>query len=310
MSLILYLFSSFLLLTTTLATTSDWPIPNYNNCSFYQKAEALVKCKAKGSDYLLSYGQYYCEVFRKKIIEWKDRTKLITWTNDTGQCLQEMLFDNRKKRLGPPCDQLEEFAYDAHPICYKQYGVCELDLKDKLSIFNSVRLIHMITRRSVAQIDNVLLACLEDWISPEEDATYSRIFQGTNSQPEDTRLLAITLLESAPFSSKSARKDYFKKLLPEIIFNSSSLAAVDASQEFLKQFKSDGSTLNSEINQDANDCLYTNPQISLKLDRCDPRIRKKLNVLYNKHTIINKHNELTKDRLNEVIRKMNSNHML
>lgn len=295
-----------LLLIAASSYASDWAPPDFNSCVFYEKAEAEVHCKGRGSDYLIGYGQYYCNAFRTKLPEWKGRPKLTEWTTNTGMCLQEMLFDNRKKRLGPDCNQLEEFAFDAHPICYKQYGICKLSISDEYAIFDVVKLIHLVTRRSVAQIDNVILACLGDWLSPEEKASYNQVFLGTESQPETTRRLAISLFEKAPSDSKESRRNYFKKLLPEVTFNSSSKTALMASQEFLTQFRSDGTTASAAINQSANDCLNVFTTGGAETARCDTRVRKELRKLRLKDQTVVRQNSLSKERIEEIMIKMGS----
>lgn len=215
-----------------------------------------------------------------------------------------MLYDNRKKRLGPNCNQLEEFAFDAHPICYKQYGICKLSISDEYAIFDVVKLVHLVTRRSVAQIDNVILACIADWLSPEEKATYNQVFLGTESQPESTRRRAILLFEKAPTDSKERRRSYFKKLLPEVTFNSSSRTAVKATQEFLTQYKSNGTTASAEINPDAEDCLNVFAAKAARTAKCDPKVRRELEKLKQQDQTVTRQNHLSKERIDEILKRM------
>lgn len=242
------IFFSFMLLGSF--CFASWIEPTFQSCQFYERAEESVHCKEKGSDYLLGYGKHFCEEFKRKLPEWKERVRLKEWTESVGICLQEMMYDNRKKRISP-CNQLEEFAFDAHPVCYKQYGVCKLSTKDLLSILNVVKGVHMFTRRSMAQIDNVILACLDEWISPEEKATYDQVYLGTQNQPEETKRLALQIFELAPADTQSKRRIFFRSMLPDLMFNFSSATSSKVTNAFISEYKGfysvDGGTLGVRV---------------------------------------------------------------
>jgi hypothetical protein len=215
-----------------------------------------------------------------------------------------MLYDNRAKRLSPDCDQLSEFAFDVHPICYKQYGVCHLPFKDKLSVFNVVRLVHLVTRRSIAQVDNVLLACLDGWLSSEESASYNQIFKKTKNQNEETKKLALQFFEKAPTESKISRKQFFQRLLPELMFKSSSHVATAASKNYLRSFQSDGRLSDSARSQAADGCMKLFGSEGSNLGSCSPNLARQFAPLQKSEPTIHYSDELTQEDLKSIAAKL------
>ena len=278
---------------------ADWKVPSFENCDFYRAAENTVNCKKNGSDYLMGYGHHFCSEFKKKLPEWKNRLELYNWTNNVGLCLQEMMFDNRQKRLNP-CAQLEEFAFDAHPVCYKQYQVCNLSLKDKLSIFSVVEGVHLLSRRSLAQFDNVLLACLDGWISPAEIATFKQIYRGTESQPENTKRMAMLIFRSAPENAKARREQYFRNILPDLVFDSPSTtasAAINAYIDDLSSFDSISAAIDS---REATACLSSFPNGH---SQCGSKLNKALTELHTKAPMTQSLKILDEKTLLKVLKK-------
>lgn len=197
------------MLISTTVYAADWPLPDFKNCDFYLKAEEIVKCGRDGSLYLKDYGYYYCNEFKRESKSWSNQAR--KWVEDTGQCLQEMIFDNKNKRISP-CSQMEEFAFDAHPICYKQYKICDLSIDEKLKIMSVVRGIDYVTRRSISQVLNVGLACLQQYLSPEETAAKKRFEASTKNYNRQQREEVKIFFTMAP-SSKSERIEYFRSAL-------------------------------------------------------------------------------------------------
>lgn len=210
-------FAAFVFILSTFssnATAGDWPKPNFDDCNFYIEAEKTVQCKNRGSDYLTNYGFFYCNEFKKASKAWSKKAQ--DWTKDTGLCLQEMLFDNRIKRISP-CPQLEEFAFDAHPVCYKQYKICDLTFEDIVSILDVVRGVDYLTRKSATQAINVGLACIQQYISAEESAAQNRFVASTKSFSQGQRVVAKEFFSLAP-KRRADRSAYFREALSLMLY--------------------------------------------------------------------------------------------
>jgi hypothetical protein len=260
---------------SAIADDTNWPTPSFPDCSFYSKVEEVIKCKEHGSDYLISYGAFYCEQFSAKSKVWAGKLK--EWTLNTGQCLQEMLFDNRSKRLSP-CEQMEEFAFDVHPICYKQYRICELSYADRIRVFNVVRWIDMVTRHSLVQLDNVVFACISDSISGEESASYQRLRDGTSDAELDTKKLAQQIIEEAPIEPDPRRK-YFKLALSLLMFKSQESPAIELSQDYAELMAKTPANQSQWKLKHLEKCLAMS-QAGKPADKiCDPSWTQRLNVL-------------------------------
>lgn len=199
---------------STVVNAAEWPKADFKDCGFYTRVENILNCQPQGHDYLVNYGFRYCEEFKKQTGEWSDQAK--KWVQDTGQCLQEMLSDNRANRIAP-CSQLEEFAFDVHPICYKQYGICKLPLTDKYNIITTVRGVDYLSRRSFMQGLNVALSCINEMVSIEENATFNRVVASTSSFSDQDRLIATDVFYQAPKDSISSRREYFRYALSLLI---------------------------------------------------------------------------------------------
>lgn len=161
----MYLKLPFFLLVTTSVSFNTQSAEkkikeSSESCDFYLQLESQLKCaiqKTNSSEYLSNYGYKYCSRFLKIRNEWPD--KLNNWAKSTSLCLQEML-NNNKERINP-CDQLESFAFDTHPICYKQYGYCEFsdeDLQEILKILDDTDIYNKF-RQSFSQWLNIEVTC-------------------------------------------------------------------------------------------------------------------------------------------------------
>ena len=214
---------------------TEWPKPDFQTCKFYEDAENNLNCGASGYTYLQNYGLHYCREFKIAAQGWSG--SLRSWVEKTGLCLQEMIYDNRQKRLSP-CKQMEEFAYDSHPICYKQYEICSLSAMDKIRIFNVVRLVDLVSRKALASTLNVIFKCLADIISDEEDVTIQRLNSDLADAPESTKRLGFKIIEGAPLDLQ-ARKIYFSRAFPLLTFGVSASTRSDVSEEFLNNYRKD-----------------------------------------------------------------------
>ncbi len=212
---------------------SEWPEADFKNCDYYQKVEKILKCAPQGHDYLINYGYFYCKEFKKESQRWSKEAQL--WTQNTGQCLQEMIKDNKEKRI-VPCGQMEEFAFDVHPVCYKQYKICDLRVGDIYNITTTVRRIDLLTRRSLSQMINVGLACFEKYFSVEESATFNRIAIVTRKYNLHDREKAVNVFQLAPRESFSARRSYFKYALSLLLGTKKSPAPNQAVKIYSDKF--------------------------------------------------------------------------
>ena len=210
-----------------------WSQPDFKSCDFYLDAESSMECHDRGSTYLLDYGFFYCKKFKEKSLTWS--VPAANWANFTGQCLQEMLFDNKQNRI-TSCKQLEEFAFDSHPICYKQYGFCNLDVKDKFQILSTVRAIDLISRKSLSQSLNILLACGADLWIPAEDATFHELANITRSHSRSEKEIGEEFFTSAPTASKELRDKYFRKILSLLLGMDAQGENSPELSEYLSQF--------------------------------------------------------------------------
>jgi|GEM_PF-2603588 len=199
-----------LFLSVSIVYSANWPQPEFETCEYYQKLDEQLGCSEKGFTYLRDYATVYCKKFKKRSLSWS--FKEADWTKKTGICLQEMLRDNFPQRL-PSCRQLEEFAFDTHPICYKQYGICDLPITSQFKILNTVRFVDFLNRRSLGQVLNVSLKCLQKMISPDEQILTQELNLVSHELKEDEKIRAAQILLMAPVTSDQHRKIYFSSAL-------------------------------------------------------------------------------------------------
>lgn len=164
------LYMMMFILFFQIAYSNEWQKPNYPSCDFYLEAEKVMNCRVTSPSYLLDYGYKYCEAYKKIANQFSQKGQI--WLSQTGLCLQEMLYDNREKRF-PTCQQLEDFAFDSHAICYKQYGICDLDFSDRYLLLDTIETTDLLSDKSFDQILNVTLTCLNK--SPYEELQRKRL---------------------------------------------------------------------------------------------------------------------------------------
>ncbi len=147
------------------------PQASSSSCDFYIQMEKKLQCDPvfwpekpytearEQSKYLISYGHKYCLKF-KASAEKSNDPQYKKWVQDTMYCLQKILQD-------PPislktCQDLEQFAFNSHPLCYEQSGFCRLSLKAKKSIAEMVKVRDLMTnpKRNLRQILQTGLACV------------------------------------------------------------------------------------------------------------------------------------------------------
>lgn len=135
-----------------------------NKCSFYacaaESADKSKTCdlKDKGS-YFLNYGEKYCERFSKNTSEDLSPQGRI-WLNKTLACLQSSIVRgcNEKKQCFS-CQSIRKLAFDTHPHCYVDSGLCSLSLKDQIQVGKTVDASDFFTTESLMQVKSVAVNC-------------------------------------------------------------------------------------------------------------------------------------------------------
>ncbi len=198
------------------ATESN-PVPSGENCLFYKEFSQPIGCQNyEQQSYIRTYGLKYCTLFLSQKERWP--VELNRWREQTSVCLQEMLLDN-PKRLKPGCYQLQEFAFDTHPICYKQAGICSLSPNNLLKIIKVIEMndLRENGRNSLVQSLNVL-ACIASVWTFEMNDLFSRIFEGTRNQSEQLRHQGAEIISHMPVSSLTKANEFALIVLPFLVF--------------------------------------------------------------------------------------------
>lgn len=193
------------------------PIPSSENCEFYKFFREPRECKDYEKSYTRTYGLYYCQAFLEKRTEW--RGSLVEWTKSTSLCLQEMLANN-VSRVEPSCDQLLEFAFDSHPICYKWAGICKLSNAEKWKVVSVVRIIDISDnkRNSVSQLMNVVAKCMDYLWTENVDKFVNRLFFSTRNFSVSERKEASELLRIMPQDRRES-DEYVVHVFPSLLFS-------------------------------------------------------------------------------------------
>lgn len=121
----------------SVVNSSECASPVRGQCSFYADClEARYHCGPTG--YPLGYGEVYCNKFvaDESLLSSKGQK----WMLDTMECLQDTLVP---EATGAPdavqtCAQLDDKAFNSHPGCYVDNGLCWLSFSDWFSIVKIV----------------------------------------------------------------------------------------------------------------------------------------------------------------------------
>ncbi len=203
-----------------------------DDCNFYKTYSHPKSCSKYNESYTRTYGLKYCTIFKdKRANEWTGALK--TWADQTSSCLQEMLTDN-SSRVAPTCDQLKSFAFDSHPICYKQYGFCKLSFSERFQVLKVVQMADVANNfsDSVSQFLNVILKCASEMMSTNVKNFSNRVFFSTRDAPNEVKDYAIKLIESIPTDSKNVTEDYIGFIFPYLLFNKEFEGMRDATQYY------------------------------------------------------------------------------
>lgn len=219
------------------------PIPSDLDCGFYQGLKIWLNCpEMEANDYLINYGEKYCGRFDLAAQNWSDQG-LISWTRKARKCLQEVLIDN-ERRIGK-CPNLVEFAFDMHPTCYKEAGLCGLRLEQIAKIIPIIEVadIRSQFRRSVMQILNSV-ACWVLATSAPERKMFDKMFYASRYMSQNERDKVATVFQDLPTSEKKRIK-YFSIALYRIEVGP---LTVQAQQGYQKDEVSNRATLTQALN--------------------------------------------------------------
>lgn len=139
------------------------PIPTQaaiagNESIFYlcaeEHADEGLGCGLSG--YLLGYGSKYSDRFYNQTRpRMSARGKM--WIDDVLVCLQRDLRDSIDAHSS--CDDIYELAYDSHPACYLDAGVCKLPVFDLLSVLWTIDLRDYLSLDFARQFARVGIGC-------------------------------------------------------------------------------------------------------------------------------------------------------
>lgn len=104
--------------------------PPLRSCEFSTNCmEAKVPFGVDG--YALHYGMHYCTKFVHQINSFSSEGQ--TWIYLTMNCLQKALV-SALRNCEKNCKTMETLAFDSHPPCYVNSGVCDLPVMDWVSL--------------------------------------------------------------------------------------------------------------------------------------------------------------------------------
>ncbi|CAF1282080.1 unnamed protein product [Adineta steineri] len=108
--------------------------PPMQTCTFYIDClEAKAPCGSNG--YALKYGMKNCIKFSNTIKSFTSQGQ--TWVWNTMNCLQKALV-MPLRNCEKDCSKLLKIAFDSHPECYVNSGICDLDPDEWLTLLGVV----------------------------------------------------------------------------------------------------------------------------------------------------------------------------
>jgi hypothetical protein len=109
--------------------------PVRGSCSFYRDcAEAQLGCGAGG--YPIQYGEKNCNKFQNNLNSFSAAGQ--AWIFDTMLCLQQAMVPVLQTCTAD-CASFSSAAFDSHPGCYVNSGVCGLGCSDIIALFFTVK---------------------------------------------------------------------------------------------------------------------------------------------------------------------------
>ena len=141
----------------------------YTECGFYRCMEQKYRCSEVGVNYFTELAYPTCNTYLKNIKKSMFTKKGVEWIYTVMTCLQKGLVDecelrgncsdhpDERKKV---CDHITDFTLKFHPGCYinSGVGVCNLPMKDKLSIWKTVS--RFLTPREREEAYKVVFHCI------------------------------------------------------------------------------------------------------------------------------------------------------
>lgn len=166
-----------------------------NQCSFYATcAEATWSCGPDG--YPLAYGLKNCNKFMDRLSHFSANGQ--AWIMRVLTCLQDFLVAPLSS-CNTTCTLIYNEAFDSHPQCYLQAGVCSLSLADMVQLVITVNT-DLFAGPALKQALTVAGGCIAQYIDliKQEISSLERGDRGGNGSGSGAETLGkITLLEGA-----------------------------------------------------------------------------------------------------------------
>lgn len=149
-------------------TIDGCPIPTTgtiagNEDDFYlcadQFAELGTGCGDDG--YLVGYGARYAERFYTETRPWMTSHGK-AWIDEVLVCLQHELRDSIDETTS--CEDIRTIAFDTHPVCYLEHGLCELPVWDVAKVLWTVDLADWLSADAARQVASVAAGCGERYV--------------------------------------------------------------------------------------------------------------------------------------------------
>lgn len=106
-------------------------------CDFYLCQEQKSPCGLEG--YNLSFGFKYCSGSKFKLLNQMQTGFGKSWVTNVIQCLQKQNILKSQNNETRTCEQIKSDAFASHSDCYVESGFCELEISEKLRIFQLVK---------------------------------------------------------------------------------------------------------------------------------------------------------------------------
>lgn len=255
-----------------------------NECDYYKTQNNILTCSSE-TNYLLKYGHKYCLAFTDLMTNTKSEN-LKKWVINTRSCLQEMIQDNSKRYAKNDCNKLKEFAFDVHPICYKESNICELSLLEKNSVLKVIMKNDFITdfgsnkRATVLQILNVGSACISkiQILSSGGQIFYDLFLKNKIALGIEGVALAVEIIDLAPTEEKKVA-EYFYEILSNL-FGANNTKTKNEINDFIKLTQ-----LSNEFNQTLDPADFTKRHVLItKYQKIDLPSLTRANIAAKKYT--------------------------
>lgn len=102
-----------------------------NDCEYYLCISAEKGCDRR--DYPVRFGHRFCLRYSKRIESFSEEGKI--WVDNVRSCLIKKM-EELDQELN--CSQLKVQAFKTHVPCYLESGFCQLKLKDKRAVIDTV----------------------------------------------------------------------------------------------------------------------------------------------------------------------------